>query len=348
METLWFCLVALTLITYVVLDGYDLGAGAVHLWVARTDAERRLALRSIAPFWDGNELWLVTAGATLFFVFPGVYAASFSGFYLPLMIVLWLLMLRGIAIEFRRHLDSPVWKPFWDSVFCLASILLSVFLGAALGNVIRGVSLDESGMFFLPLWTDFDLRGRVGILDWYTLTVGIFALVTLVQHGALWIALKTEDLLQRRARRVAAVAWWFVAGLTLLVTVFTMRVQPQIPSNLEGRPWGYVFPAIAWVGLGAVAVFRRRNEDRQAFLASCTCVAGLLASAAFGIFPFVLPSTRDPSLGLTIHNTAASRYGLTVGLAWWVPGVMLVIGYFVYIHRRFAGKVKLEDDEEGY
>ncbi|MGH9594139.1 MAG: cytochrome d ubiquinol oxidase subunit II, partial [Bryobacteraceae bacterium] len=142
METLWFCLVALMIAAYVVLDGFDLGAGIVHFGVARTDEERRAVLRSIGPVWDGNEVWLLAGGGTLYFAFPGLYSSSFSGFYLPLMMVLWLLILRGIAIEFRSHIDSPVWKPLWDFVFSGSSALLSIFFGAALGNVIRGVPLD--------------------------------------------------------------------------------------------------------------------------------------------------------------------------------------------------------------
>src|SRR5258705_1660744 len=147
MGTIWFWLVAIMIATYVLLDGFDLGTGAIHLFVAKTDHERRQVLASIGPVWDGNEVWLIAAGGTLYFAFPGLYASSFSGFYLPLMIVLWLLILRGIAIEFRSHIDSPVWKPLWDFVFSAASVLLSIFFGAALGNVIRGVPLDQKGEF---------------------------------------------------------------------------------------------------------------------------------------------------------------------------------------------------------
>ena len=145
METLWFCLVAVMLAVYVVLDGFDLGAGIVHLSSARTDAERRRCSRSIGPVWDGNEVWLLAGGGTLYFAFPALYASSFSGFYLPLMIVLWLLILRGISIEFRNHVDTPIWGAFWDVVFCGSSPLLAIFFGAALGNVVRGVPLDKAG-----------------------------------------------------------------------------------------------------------------------------------------------------------------------------------------------------------
>ena len=198
METLWFCLVAVMLAAYVVLDGFDLGAGIVHLLIARTDEERRAVLRSIGPVWDGNEVWLLAAGGTLYFAFPALYASSFSGFYLPLMIVLWLLILRGIAIEFRNHVESLVWHPLWDAMFAGSSALLAIFFGAALGNVVRGVPLDRAGDFFLPLWTDFTTGPDAGILDWYTVLVAIAALLTLTVHGALWLALKNRGALHAR------------------------------------------------------------------------------------------------------------------------------------------------------
>ncbi|HSC76995.1 MAG TPA: cytochrome d ubiquinol oxidase subunit II, partial [Candidatus Acidoferrales bacterium] len=249
METLWFCLVAAMLAVYVVLDGFDLGAGVLHLWVARTDDERRLVLRSIGPVWDGNEVWLLAAGGTLYFAFPVLYASSFSGFYLPLMIVLWLLILRGISIEFRGHVQSPVWAPLWDFVFASSSLLLAVFYGAALGNVVRGVPLDAHGYFFEPLWTHFQLGPDTGILDWYTILVGLTALAALALHGALWVALKTEDAVNARARQAARFLWWAVAAFTVLVTAVTFRVQPHVLVSLAARPWGYIFPLLALAGL---------------------------------------------------------------------------------------------------
>src|SRR6202162_3408351 len=160
MGTIWFWLVAIMITVYVLLDGFDLGAGAIHLLVAKTDEERRQVFASIGPGWDVNEVWLLAAGGTLYFAFPALYASSFSGFYLPLMIVLWLLILRGTSIEFRRHLTDATWASFWDGVFFLASLLLTVFYGAALGNVVRGVPLDNQGRFFEALWTNFQPAGK--------------------------------------------------------------------------------------------------------------------------------------------------------------------------------------------
>src|SRR5712692_2771811 len=214
MASLWFWIVAVMVTAYVVLDGFDLGAGAIYLAVAKTDDERRRVLGSIGPVWDGNEVWLLAAGGTLYFAFPALYASSFSGFYLPLMMVLWLLILRGLSLELRSHVNANLWTSFWDVTFGLASLLLAVFLGAALGNVVRGVPLNADGYFFLPLWTNFQPGRDCGILDWYTVSTGVAAALALTMHGALWVSLKTEGDLHRLARRVARVAWWGVAGFT--------------------------------------------------------------------------------------------------------------------------------------
>ena len=336
METLWFCFVAAALVAYVVLDGFDLGVGIIHLGVARTEAERKQVLAAIGPYWDGNEVWLLAAGGTLFMAFPSLYSSAFSGFYLPLMMVLWLLMLRGIAIEFRGHIDSPVWKPLWDVVFSGASALLAIFFGAALGNVVRGVSLNTKGEFFLPLWTNFGVKSEVGILDWYTITVGLLAYVTLTQHGALWIGWKTRGDVQRRSRHVAQVAWWTVSALTVLTTAMTLMIQPQVGANLRLHLWGSIFPMISVMALAGVWIFHRRAQDLRAFLCSCGFIAGMLGSAALGLYPYVLPSSGDPSLGLTIETTAAPAYGLRMGLMWWIPGVLLAAGYFVFLYRHFG------------
>jgi cytochrome d ubiquinol oxidase subunit II len=352
METIWYCLIALMLATYVVLDGFDLGAGIIHLIVARSDAERRQVLRSIGPVWDGNEVWLLAAGGTLFFAFPALYASGFSGFYLPLMIVLWLLILRGISIEFRSHIESPVWAPLWDAVFCLSSLLLAVFYGAALGNVVRGVPLDTSGYFFEPLWTNFRLGPETGILDWYTILVGIASFLALAQHGATWVMLKTGGSVQERSRYVARRVWWATAMLTVVVTWFTFRIQPRVPANLAAHPWGYLFPALAVAGLLSLRWFLSKSEgprsERRAFLASSAYLLGMLTSVVFGLYPYVLPASSDPGRSLTVHNAKAGDYGLRIGLAWWVIGIALASGYFVYTYRSFAGKVKADAEHEDY
>jgi cytochrome d ubiquinol oxidase subunit II len=341
MEATWFWLVALMLTGYVVLDGYDIGAGIIHLLAARSDLERRQILQSIGPFWDVNEVWLIAGGGTLYFAFPGLYASSFSGFYLPLMMVLWLLMLRGISIEVRDHIDSPVWKPFWDLIFASASALLAIFFGAALGNVVRGAPLDAEGNFFLPLWTNFQPSGEVGILDWYTVLVAVTAFCALLLHGALWVRLKTDGPLQARSRDLAGKAWWAMGLLTAIVTIVSFRVQPHLWQSFTERPWGYVFPAAA---VASFLSIRLSRTESRAFLCSALFLLGMLTSVAFGLFPYVLPSNTDPNLSLTIYNTAPAEYGLRVGLAWWIPGMALASAYTIFQHRKFAGKVRPSED----
>ncbi len=343
LPVVWAAIIFFSVFMYVVLDGFDLGAGIVHLLVARTDAERQQVIRSIGPVWDGNEVWLLAGGGTLYFAFPGLYASSFSGFYLPLMIVLWLLILRGLSIEFRSHIDSPTWKPLWDVVFFGASAVLAIFFGAALGNVVRGVPLDKAGDFFLPLWTNFDVQADAGILDWYTIPTGLFAFLTLTLHGALWVVYKTEGDVRKRALGLVKPAWIGVAALTVIVTILTFQIQPQVPANFAAHPWGYVFPALALLGLGGVALSGFGRIELRAFLASCTFIVGMLTSAAFGVFPYVLPSIgANNSNGLTVYNSHAAEYGLRVGLAWWIPGMILAGIYTVYVYRNMRGKVALD------
>lgn len=343
MGTIWFCLVAIMVAMYVLLDGFDLGAGAIHLLVAKTDSERRQVIASIGPVWDGNEVWLLAAGGTLYFAFPALYASGFSGFYLPLMIVLWLLILRGASIEFRNHIKSAVWDPLWDFLFSFSSLLLAVFYGAALANVVRGVPLDQTGYFFEPLWTNFQLGDQTGILDWYTILVGVLALFVLVMHGALWVQLKTAGPVAERSRKLAFQVWWGVAILTALVTPISFRVQPQILENFRTWPAGFVLPLLAVAGLAGVAFELRKRNEQLAFYASCLYLLGMLTSVVFGVYPMVLPA-RDPAFSLTVASAKAADYGLKIGVIWWTIGVLLAAGYFTYVYRSFAGKVDLEAD----
>jgi cytochrome bd ubiquinol oxidase subunit II len=340
MGTIWFYLVALMIAVYVLLDGFDLGAGAIHLFVAKTDEERRQVLASIGPVWDGNEVWLLAAGGTLYFAFPVLYASGFSGFYLPLMIVLWLLVLRGTSIELRSHIHSKVWEPAWDFVFWVSSLFLCVFFGAALGNVVRGVPLDASGYFFEPLWTNFRLGDSTGILDWYTILVGLLALAALIVHGALWIILKTDGAVRERSLVIVRQAWWVLAALTVVVSVVSFRIQPAILGHFRRWPVALFFPLLAVAGLMGVRWALSRRDEWKSFLASGCYLAGMLLSVVFGLFPMVLPA-RNPVFSLTVENSQAGNYGLKVGVVWWVLGMILAAGYFVYVYRSIAGKVAL-------
>ena len=346
METVWFICVALMVTMYVLLDGFDLGAGAIHPFAARDDRERRMIIRAIGPVWDGNEVWIIAAGGTLFFAFPLLYAAGFSGFYLPLIIVLWLLMIRGLSIELRGHIENPLWASFWDAMFFIGSALLAIFYGAALGNVVRGVPLNEDGYFFQPLWTNFSpFSENPGILDWYTVLIGLLALTTLIAHGANFIAVKTENELNARSRGISRVSTFATLVLTLLATPATFWVSPEMLQSFNERPYGYVLPLVAIAGLVGMIYSNLTRQDRAAFLSSSTYIVGMLTSTVFAVYPNVLPAV-DPANSLTIQNASASRYGMTVGLIWWSIGMVLAAIYFILIYRLFRGKVRLED--EGY
>jgi len=342
--TLWFVLVAFMLAAYVVLDGFDLGAGIIHLVAAKTEEERRSILKAIGPVWDGNEVWLIAAGGTLYFAFPMLYASSFSGFYLPLMIVLWLLMLRAIGIELRSHVNAILWRNFFDVVFSFSSLLLAIFFGAALGNVIRGVPLNAEGYFFEPLWTTLTVNEHPGILDWYTVLTGLMALATLTSHGALYIATKTDGDVSLRARRCASIAWWAVTALTLVGLLATLSVRPQLLDNYRAGVGGMAFPVIVLASLAGMFFFRIKDNDRAAFVSSCVYIAGMLGGVAYGMYPNLLLSSTDPAYGLTIRNAAAPSYGLAIGLIWWTIGIVIALGYFFYLYRSFKGKVSLEHD----
>jgi cytochrome d ubiquinol oxidase subunit II len=323
---------------YAVFDGFDMGVGIVYLLAARTDAERRTLLGSIGPVWDGNEVWLLAAGGTLFFAFPAAYASGFSGFYLPLMMVLWLLILRGTAVEFRNHIESPVWTLFWDVVFAGASAMLALFFGAALGNVMRGVPIDANGNFFLPLWTNFRTGPDPGILDWFTITLGVASVAALAMHGALWAGMKSDGALQERARSIARSSWLAAVVLSLILMLVVPLIIPHFGRRYSARPWGLVFPVLAFAGLVGIRTMARASRDAAAFLCSCAYILAMIAAAAFGHYPYMLPTLGDEQAGLTIFNASTSDSGLSIGLHWFIPGVMLVVGYFVFAYRRLLAR----------
>lgn len=338
MPTVWFILVAFMIIAYVVLDGFDLGAGGLHLLVARTDQERRLVLRSIGPVWDGNEVWLLAGGGTLYFAFPLLYASAFSGFYLPLMIVLWLLILRAISIEFRTHLEIPVWRSFFDGLFTLASGLLAIFFGAALGNVMRGVPLRADHLFFEALWTNWRVGPQPGILDWYTVLAGIVALVALTTHGALYLWLKNAGQLAERSRRAALLTVPLLVIVTIASLAATLWIRPELTQNYSNHPIWFIIPAIVAGALATMLLAIIRRRESMAFLSSSVFLIAMLAGAAVGLYPNVL-STTDPANSITIYNAATSTHTLQIGLYWWLPGVALAISYFIFIYTMFRGKV---------
>jgi cytochrome d ubiquinol oxidase subunit II len=248
-------------------------------------------------------------------------------------------------------MENPVWRGFFDVVFCVASILLCIFFGAALGNVVRGVPLGADQYFFEPLWTNFRVNSGTagmnnGILDWYTVLTGVIALVTLTAHGSLYIATKTEDDLNRRARTVAKAAWPVQLLLTVVGLIATVSVRPGVLDNYKHHAFGFVIPILVFGALAVMMHAMLKQSDKIAFVASALYIVGMLVGAAFGLYPVVLPASTDPALNLTIYNTAAGHHGLSVGFTWWILGMILALGYFTFLFRMFKGKVRLEG--EGY
>jgi cytochrome d ubiquinol oxidase subunit II len=348
MEMLWFWLVSVMVAIYAVMDGFDFGAGVLHLFVARTEAERREVLAAIGPLWDGNEVWLLAAGGAMFLAFPRLLAAGFSGFYLAMFMVIWALILRGIAIEFRSHVHDAMWRSFWDLVFAFASTLLPVLLGAALGNVVRGVPLDATGYFQIPLFTSFGTGNPVGILDWYTVLMGVLVLATLTAHGALFLAWKTSGALHERCRRAAQPLWLAVAVLALLATWATATVNPGIYRNLPHAPLAWVGIALFLGGLAAVFAGLYGNRSLGAFLGSGAFIIGILAATAACVWPVMLPSTLDPAASLTAHNASAGAGSLRAGMVWWFIGFPIVLVYFGFLFWLHRGKVSAPEEGQGY
>jgi cytochrome d ubiquinol oxidase subunit II len=311
----------------------------LHLFLVRTESERRTSLRSIGPVWDGNEVWLLAGGGTLYFAFPLLYASAFSGFYLPLMIVLWLLVLRGVSLELRNHIDVGVWRGLLDGVFGLASALLAIFYGAALANVLRGVPLQADGYFFLPLWTNWQPGPLPGILDWYTVIGGVLALVALTLHGALWLSIKVSGDLEVRARRIVQPLWIVLIVLTAISLYATIHVRPQSLNNYSAYPFTYIVPAGVIASLIALFVWNRKAQPVKAFLASCFYLFFMLAGACWGVYPSLLPATTGADRDITLSRALSGPHTLAVGIVWWIFGMALAIGYVIFVYSRFKGKV---------
>ncbi len=334
-NTLWFLVLTLMLAGYAVLDGFDLGVGALHLVVGRSREEREVAINAIGPVWNGNEVWLLAAGGSMVVAFPHLYAAAFSGFYLALMLVLWLLVLRGVGIEFRHQVDNPLWHDAWDVSFSAASVLLAVLFGAAVGNVLRGVPLDAQGNFV----GSFAL-----LLNPFALLCGVLSLVTLSMHGAAYLALKTNEPVQARARRLILPLWVASVAALALVVASSFVVRPDFTANFTAAPWLIVVPALGLAAGVAVPLFARRQQDKQAFLATSTYIVGILGSAAAGLYPRLLPALAgSPHAALDIYNTASSPLSQSIALWVYLVGMAIVTVYLVKVYRVWAGKVGRED-----
>jgi cytochrome d ubiquinol oxidase subunit II len=327
-----FCLIGGMLSVYTLLDGYDLGAAAISPFLTKTRAERSAVVESIGPFWSGNEVWLVAAGAALFALFPQAYAVSFSGFYLPFIVVLWLLMFRGIAIELREHLPGVIWMDFWDAAFSVSSALLILLFGVALGNLVRGLQLDANG-YFLGTFSS--------LLNPYAAAVGVLAVVALAQHGLAYVAERVDGPLGERALRHVGRLWWLVFVAYLAVTAATVAERR---SDLASSPLSIVASLAALGALGAVWWFAGRRRAAPAFLASASFLAGLLVAAAATMYPYLIRPYPGAAGGLTIFQASPPTATLALTLLISSVGLAAVIVYSAFVRRRMALKVTVHDD----
>ncbi len=346
----------MTMLTiYVILDGYDFGAGIIHLFFAKTEKDKKAITSAIGPFWDANEVWLIASGGVLFFAFPTLYASAFSGFYLPLIIILWLIIFRAIGLELRGQVHNKIWETIWDKAFGVSSLLLALFFGVALGNVVRGVNLGmvtdgisayEPHYFFLPLWNStFNPHAeQLGIIDWFTLMLGVVGVVALMIHGANWIIFKTNSALNSKLRNVVFNLNFVLLALVLTSLATWHIIEPQPFQNFIAHPWLWIFPLITFAGIFGLFKVKSFKKDGLGFLFSSMFLFGGLTSTVVSIFPKLLPSTNNVNPSLTVYNVAADEYGLTVGIYWFAIAAILVAIYMFVQYRIFRGKL----DDVGY
>lgn len=332
LNTVWFLLIGVLFTGYAMLDGFDLGVGALHLFT-KTDEERRVMLNAIGPVWDGNEVWLVTGGGALFAAFPNVYATVFSGFYLAFVLLLVALIFRAVAIEFRSKQPMRWWRQMWDIGFSAGSILSSLLIGVAMGNIAWGIPLDERGEFAGTLWS---------LLHPYSLLLGVTTLALFTMHGAIYALLKTAGPLHDRLRGWVRNGMIFFIVCYAVTTMATLLYVPHMAARVRAHPWLF---SLALANLLAIANIPREihhGRDGRAFLSSCAALVTLMGLFGLEMFPNLVFSNPDPTHSLTIRNAASSAK--TLGIMLWIAitGVPLVISYTVCIYWIFRDKVKLD------
>jgi cytochrome d ubiquinol oxidase subunit II len=344
----WYAAVSLMLIIYVVLDGRNFGAGMLQRFVAKTPDERRQVIAAIGPLWTWHEVWLLGFGGTLIAIFPRLMASAFAGYYLALFLILWCLILRGVSIEVGGHINDRLWQGYWDFNFVLSNFLLAILFGAAAGNVARGVPVDAQGNFSMAFFTDFNVRGHVGLLDWYTVSIAILAVVMLAAHGATYLTLKTEGPVHDRSEKCAKYLWIAVVPQLAVVLIESRIVRPDLP----GRAWSNPF---WWIGVIVIAASGftlltalKSGRELRAFVGSNFLIVGLLATGAAAIFPVMLHSTLAPENSLSAYAVASSPTTLLRAGFWWPIAFALAVFYFVFISRRYAGKVSVQRDIQGF
>ena len=344
----WYAVVSFMLIIYVVLDGRNFGAGMLQWFVAKTPEERRQVIAAIGPLWTWHEVWLLGFGGTLIAIFPRLMASAFAGYYLALFLILWCLILRGVSLEVGGQINDRLWQTYWDFVFVCSNFLLAILFGAAAGNVARGVPLNADGNFSMAFFTDFNVRGHVGLLDWYTVSIAILAAVVLAAHGATYLTLKTEGPVHDRSEKYAKCLWILVVPLSVVVLVESRIVRPDLPGRALSNPFwwlGLIVTAVSIIALISGLVGKR---EWRAFLGSNFLIFGSLATGAAAIFPVMLHSTLATENSLTAYSVACSPSTLRLAGLWWPVGFALAVSYFIFISRRYAGKVSVQRDTQGF
>ncbi len=335
LNEIWFILFVVIIGGYLILDGFDMGVGILHMVVAKTDTERRTLLNSIGPVWDGNEVWLILGGGVLFAIFPFAYASLFSGFYVAFMLVLVVLILRAVTLEFRSQRTGSTWRTAWDLVFSLSSLVLALLLGVAFGAVIAGV----------PLGADQEIRTNlIELLTPFALLVGLATVAMFAMHGAIYLIMKTEGDLQARLKRylVYLMGGFFV--LNTLLVVVAMALELPFTERYLDEFWPVIFPAAALAAMGAVWYFVQKASYFTAFMASSLMILLLLVAGAVGMHPNLLICSIDQAYNLTIFNAASEENTLTVALVIALIGMPFVLLYTTGVYYIFRGKVTVEPD----
>jgi cytochrome d ubiquinol oxidase subunit II len=331
-QTLWFILVGVLFSGYAILDGFDLGVGALHLFV-KTDKERRFFLNAIGPIWDGNEVWLVTGGGALFAAFPEAYATVFSGFYLAFMLLLVALIFRGVAIEFRSKQPMKWWRGLWDVSFSVSSIASSFLIGVALGNIAWGI----------PLSADHEYAGTfLSLLRPYPLLLGVTTVALFMMHGSIYIVLKTEGPLQKKLKGWVKNTMIFFILCYVLATMATLLYVPHMLTTLQQHPAFFIVPVLSVLSIANIPRNVSQGRGLGAFLSSGAALITLMALFGIGMYPAMVYSNPAPENSLTIYNAASSVKTLRIMTVIAAIGMPLVLSYTASIYWIFRGKVKLD------
>jgi len=332
LNTIWFILIGILFAGYAILDGFDLGIGSLHL-LTKTDEDRRVMINAIGPVWDGNEVWLVTGGGALFAAFPEVYATVFSGFYTAFMLLLFVLIFRAVAIEFRSKQNKKWWRQMWDILFSIASIFIAFLMGVALGNIVTGI----------PVGADKEFVGSfLGLIKPYTVLVGITTVALFMMHGAIYGVMKTEGELNKKLQGWVNNSIIFFVICYVATTMATLVYYPHMSDPFKAEPVLFLVALLNMLAIANIPREIHHKREFRAFLSSCGSIAALIALFAIGLFPNILISNINPGYNLTIYNAASSQRTLNTMLIIAMIGIPFVLAYTVAIYWIFRGKVKID------